>query len=79
MRDLFERIRHPSQDVLYGLIAAGLILGSVVARLSMVRDVAAPNILCDEFIYAGIARGSPRATAMPTAASTSTSAGSTPC
>ncbi len=57
MSAFVERLRHPSPEVLYGLIAAGLILLSAVVRESMVRDVVAPNILCDEFIYAGIARG----------------------
>ncbi len=57
MTNLAARLRDPSPDLLYGLIAAGVILLSAVIRAAQVRHVAAPNILCDEFIYAGLARG----------------------
>ncbi len=57
MRTLPARLRNPSADLLYGLVAAGIILIAAVVRGTLANRVAAPNILCDEFIYAGIARG----------------------
>ena len=39
-----------------GLALAGLVLAAAVARIVIARGMKAPVVLCDEFIYSGIAR-----------------------
>jgi hypothetical protein len=41
----------------YGLVAAGIILAAAVVRTALVREIGAPEVVCDEFIYSGLARG----------------------
>lgn len=51
-----DRIRDPSADLLGALFAGGLILGAIAVRWAWADGVKAPQILCDEFFYSGIAR-----------------------
>ncbi len=56
MRRLAAAVREPSTELLLGVLLAGVLLAAAVVRGVVSSKVAAPQILCDEFIYAGIAR-----------------------
>jgi hypothetical protein len=42
------------RHALVGLVA--LVIGSIALRIFLARKIAAPQLLCDEFIYAGVAK-----------------------
>ncbi len=54
MNALFNRLANPR--ISGALLVGGIILAAVAVRVVMVGRIATPQLLCDEFIYAGVAK-----------------------